>query len=238
MNLAKASSKVLQLTDVSRGFVDPQGRKQVVLKGLSLVVARGESVALWGPSGSGKTTLLNLIAGLLPVDSGSITFHTAESSSESNSGSAVLPVSSLSEAELMQFRREHVGYVFQFFNLIETLTVAENIQLSLELANELRRWGAYAPRLAALGLGGMENKFPADLSGGEQQRVAVLRALAHAPELVLADEPTGNLDKNNSTLVADLLWRETQTQGAALLIATHSDDIAKRADRVIEIGAL
>jgi len=224
MDLAKASPTVLELTDVSRGFVDPQGREQVVLQQLSLVVARGESVALWGPSGSGKTTLLNLIAGLLPVDSGSIAFHPADTSSQGDGESAALAVSSLGEAELLQFRREHVGYVFQFFNLIETLTVAENIQLALELANALHRWEAYAPRLEALGL--------------EQQRVAVLRALAHAPELVLADEPTGNLDQKNSGLVADLLWHETQTQGAALLIATHSDDIAKRADRVIEIGAL
>ena len=178
------------------------------------------------------------MAGLLPVDSGSITFHSASTSSKPDVENAILPVSTLNDAELLQFRREHVGYVFQFFNLIETLTVAENIQLSLELANALHRWDAYAPRLEALGLGGMENKFPADLSGGEQQRVAVLRALAHAPELVLADEPTGNLDQKNSALVADLLWRETHTQGAALLVATHSDDIAKRADRVIEIGVL
>lgn len=233
MHAKNPQSPVLQLRDVCRSFVDPQGREQLVLHAFSLDVAPGESVALWGPSGSGKTTLLNLVAGLLPVDSGSITYHPKRVAQ-----GAELTVSALSEADLLQFRRQHVGYVFQFFNLIETLTVAENIQLSLELAGVLHLWGDYAPRLAALGLGGMENKFPADLSGGEQQRVAVLRALAHAPALVLADEPTGNLDKSNSALVADLLWRETQTQGAALLVATHSDDIARRADRVIEIGAL
>jgi len=229
MAIENAQLPLLRLRDVSRSFVDPQGREQTVLKSLTLDVAPGESVALWGPSGSGKTTLLNLVAGLLPVDSGEIVFSSPQSD---------LVVSALGEDELLRFRREHVGYVFQFFNLVETLSVAENIQLSLELVNKLDRWAEYALRLAALGLDGMQNKFPADLSGGEQQRVAVLRALAHAPELVLADEPTGNLDQSNSALVADLLWRETQTQGAALLIATHSDAIAKRADRVVEIGTV
>ncbi len=223
---------LLSLQNVSRSFVDPQGRTQSVLQNLSLDVTPGESVALWGPSGSGKTTLLNLVAGLLPVDSGSIAFTPV-----SAAGAQPLEVSALAEPELLRFRREHVGYVFQFFNLIETLSVAENVRLSLELAGQLSRWSDYEPRLAELGLAGMSEKFPADLSGGEQQRVAVLRALAHRPELVLADEPTGNLDKHNSALVADLLWRETQTQNAALLIATHSDDIARRADRVVEIGA-
>ena len=229
---APAVQPVLSLNNVSRSFVDPQGRVQVVLQNLSLDVTPGESVALWGPSGSGKTTLLNLVAGLLPVDSGTVTFAPLTAA-----GSPPLEVSGLAEPDLLRFRREHVGYVFQFFNLIETLTVAENVRLSLELAGQLQRWVEYQPRLAELGLGGMSDKFPADLSGGEQQRVAVLRALAHRPELVLADEPTGNLDQHNSALVADLLWRETQTQNAALLIATHSDDIARRADRVVEIGA-
>lgn len=223
---------LLSLREVSRSFIDPQGRSQTVLRNLSLEVAPGESVALWGPSGSGKTTLLNLVAGLLPVDSGSIHFAPRITTNAHS-----LQISALTEADLLQFRREHVGYVFQFFNLIETLTVSENVRLSLELAGKLHDWQTYEPRLGELGLADMSNKFPADLSGGEQQRVAVLRALAHGPELVLADEPTGNLDKHNSALVANLLWRETQTQGAALLIATHSDDIAKRADRVIEIGS-
>lgn len=224
---------VLSLRNVSRSFVDPQGREQVVLQNLSLDVAPGESVALWGPSGSGKTTLLNLVAGLLPVNAGSITFTPTRTA-----GAEELQVSALAEHELLRFRREHVGYVFQFFNLIETLTVAENVRLSLELAGQLARWPEYQPRLAELGLAGMSGKFPADLSGGEQQRVAVLRALAHGPELVLADEPTGNLDQRNSVLVADLLWREARTQGAALLIATHSEKIASRADRVVEIGVV
>ena len=202
-----------------------------MLQNLSLDVAPGESVALWGPSGSGKTTLLNLVAGLLPVDSGSITFAPTRTGRTQS-----LRVSALGESELLRFRREHVGYVFQFFNLIETLTVAENVRLSLELAGQLQRWEEYRPRLAELGLAEMSDKFPGDLSGGEQQRVAVLRALAHGPELVLADEPTGNLDQHNSALVAELLWRETRTQGAALLIATHSEAIASRADRVVEVG--
>ena len=134
------------------------------------------------------------------------------------------------------YKRQHVGYVFQFFNLIETLTVAENVRLAFELAGRLHEFEDYLPRFDALGLDDLVDKFPEELSGGEQQRVAVLRALAHSPELVLADEPTGNLDRDNSERVADLLWQQVARQKASLLIATHSDAIARRADRVITTG--
>jgi len=210
---------------------------------MSLALKRGESVALWGPSGSGKTTLLNLIAGLLRPDSGEIKLHLSDSDA-----SQALQVAALSDDALLRYRRLHVGNVFQLFNLIEALTVAENVRLAQELAGKealvgkegfgdnMSQFSNYLSRFDELGLGDLVDRFPAELSGGEQQRVAVLRALAHAPELVLADEPTGNLDKTNSERVADLLWQQVKEQNAALLIATHSEAVAQRADRVIETG--
>lgn len=222
---------LLSVADLTHSFVDPQGRTQKVLDELSFVVAQGESIALWGPSGSGKTTLLNLVAGLMRPDSGQI-----ELCLQDQSDAQSLRITSLSDDELLSYRCQHVGYIFQFFNLIETLSVAENVRLALELAGKVDEFNAYLPRFTSLGLGDLADRFPAELSGGEQQRVAVLRALAHAPALVLADEPTGNLDKANSERVAELLWQQVQEQNAALLVATHSETIANRADRVIEIG--
>jgi len=221
-------SLVLEITNLTRSFVDGDGRTNSVIAEFSLAVAAGESVALWGPSGSGKTTLLNLAAGLLKPDTGSIRVCPPNN--------RPLQLERLDESELAGYRRRHVGYVFQFFNLIPTLRVAENVRLALELAGKLDQWPDYVGRFEELGLAGLEDRFPAGLSGGEQQRVAVLRALAHAPMLVLADEPTGNLDRVNSGRVADLLWKQSQAQNTALLVATHSDAIAARADRVVELS--
>ena len=223
----RPAAPVLEIAGLNRSFVDGSGSGNPVIQNFSLSVSAGESVALWGPSGSGKTTLLNLVAGLLKPDSGSILV--CPKSAEQ------LHLERLDEAGLAAYRCLHVGYVFQFFNLIPTLNVRENVQLALELAGKLEQWPAYVERFAQLGLTGLEERFPAHLSGGEQQRVAVLRALAHAPALVLADEPTGNLDRTNSQLVADLLWQQSQAQNTALLIATHSEAIAERADRVLEL---
>ena len=220
--------RVLEMANLTRSFVDGDGHTNPVIEEFSLAVAAGESVALWGPSGSGKTTLLNLAAGLLKPDSGSITVCAPNE--------PTLRLESLDESELAGYRRRHVGYVFQFFNLIPTLRVAENVRLALELAGKLDRWPEYVGRFEELGLAGLEDRFPAGLSGGEQQRVAVLRALVHSPTLVLADEPTGNLDRVNSRRVADLLWNQSQAQNTALLVATHSDAIAERADRVLELA--
>jgi len=222
---------LLSVAGLTHSFVDPRGRTQKVLDDLSFTVAPGESVALWGPSGSGKTTLLNLVAGLLQPDAGQIDLHLGE-----HGNAEAVRLTDLNDEALLEYRCQQVGYVFQFFNLIETLTVAENVRLTLELAGKVEQFAGYLPRFDALGLGDLIDRFPAELSGGEQQRVAVLRALAHAPALVLADEPTGNLDRNNSERVADLLWQQVREQRAALLVATHSELIAGRADRVIEIG--
>jgi len=218
------SLPLLRIHGLTHGFVDPQGRSQTVLRDFSLEVAAGESVALWGASGSGKTTLLNLVAGLLRPDAGSIVLL-------SDLGEE-MDIARLEEQDVLRYRRQSVGYVFQFFNLIETLTVSENIALSLELAGV----AAEPQRLPELGLEDLAQRFPAELSGGEQQRVAVLRALAHKPALVLADEPTGNLDAKNTQRVAELLWEQVSEQKAALLVATHSRAIAERADRIIEVG--
>ncbi|MFW6093084.1 MAG: ABC transporter ATP-binding protein [Pseudomonadota bacterium] len=219
-------SPVLRVRGLSKTFADGRGRRRV-LEEFDLDVDAGEVVALRGPSGSGKTTLMNLLTGLEPADAGSVRFVVAE---------GVLELHRLDAAASTRVRRAHMGYVFQFFNLVPTLTVEENVLLPLELN---RRWDLRDPalaRLEALGLGERLDALPDALSGGERQRVAIARALAHAPELVLADEPTGNLDAANADTVVDLLWRQSRELGCALLLATHDADVAGRADRVVEMG--
>ena len=215
---------LLEVDGVSKSFRDG-GRERPVLVDVSFRVEAGAAVALRGPSGCGKSTLLNIVAGILQPDSGAVRFH---------GDGASFTVSASNEQERARFRRRRVGMVFQFFNLVPTLTAAENVRLAVELA------GGDADRaldrLEALGLGARRDAFPAFLSGGEQQRVAIARALAAEPPLVLADEPTGNLDRANANQVIDALWRETGESGAALVIATHSERIAARADRVIELA--
>lgn len=216
---------LLEVAGVSKSFRDG-GRDRSVLADVSFRVEAGTAVALRGPSGCGKSTLLNIVAGILQPDSGTVHFHGDEAS---------FIVSAGNEQERAWFRRRRVGMVFQFFNLVPTLTAAENVRLAVELAGHGDA-GRALGRLEALGLGARRDAFPAFLSGGEQQRVAIARALAADPPLVLADEPTGNLDRTNADQVIDALWRETGESGAALLIATHSERIAARADRVIELA--
>ena len=216
---------LLEVAGVSKSFRDG-GRDRSVLADVSFRVEAGTAVALRGPSGCGKSTLLNIVAGILQPDSGTVHFHGDEAS---------FIVSAGNEQERAWFRRRRVGMVFQFFNLVPTLTAAENVRLAVELAGHGDA-GRALGRLEALGLGARRDAFPAFLSGGEQQRVAIARALAAEPPLVLADEPTGNLDRTNADQVIDALWRETGESGAALLIATHSERIAARADRVIELA--
>ena len=185
------------------------------------------ATALWGPSGSGKSTLLNLMAGILVPDEGTVVFHDANGDT--------LDVSSASERQRVHFRRRHLGFIFQFFNLVPTLTVAENVILPLEL-NRLGGRSRALARLDTLGIADCAGRFPETLSGGEQQRVAIARALAHEPAIVLADEPTGNLDGDNAELVTDLLWQETDRAQCALVVATHNRSIADRADEVIALA--
>ncbi|MEQ8859587.1 MAG: ABC transporter ATP-binding protein [Pseudomonadales bacterium] len=219
-------SQVLVIDGVSKAFVDGNDRRSV-LESVSLSLAPGDVVALQGPSGSGKTTLLNLVAGLVSADAGSIGLC---------AGGAELALHTLDDAARAAVRRAHMGYVFQFFNLVPTLTVRENVLLPLELNARWDLEERALARLDGLGLADRHDAFPETLSGGERQRVAIARALAHEPVLVLADEPTGNLDSRSAAAVAELLWQEVRRLGGALLLATHDDAIAARADRVLRMG--
>lgn len=198
------------------------GQQHTVLSDVSLHIQTGERVALVGSSGSGKSTLLNLLGGIDIPDKGSISIKGRE-------------LARLREPDLTLFRREHVGFIYQQFNLIPTLTVAENILLPLELLGvsqaeqreRLKHW------LDVVKLPARADAFPDQLSGGEQQRVAIARALIHEPALVLADEPTGNLDANTGAVVLDLLFELAQQTNQTLLIVTHSQVVAEKADRVL-----
>jgi putative ABC transport system ATP-binding protein len=198
-----------------------------VLDDVSFQLSAGEVLAVCGPSGSGKSTLLNLIAGLMPADAGVIKLQTA---------GREVDIAALDPAARTLIRRRHLGYVFQFFNLVPTLTVRENVLLPLELAARADLRGEALERLEVLGLGDHLDDFPDSLSGGERQRTAIARALAHRPALVLADEPTGNLDVANGDLVAELLWRETRAQGCALVVASHNESMLAAADQVVRLG--
>jgi len=219
-------SWILKVEDLSKQFADGRGQRRI-LEAVSLTLQPGEVLALRGPSGSGKTTLLNLVAGLLSAGGGRLRLRTAD-------GEHALH--ELDEHTRTRIRGQYMGYVFQFFNLVPTLTVRENVLLPLELNRRPDLAAAALDRLAALGLEARSDDFPDTLSGGERQRVAIARALAHEPLLVLADEPTGNLDAANAARVADVLWAEVRALGSALLVATHDGDIARRADAVIDLG--
>ena len=198
------------------------GRTLTVLHGVSLDVARGETVAVAGPSGSGKSTLLGLVAGLDTPTSGMIVVAGVE-------------VTRLGEAALARFRRETLGYVFQSYHLIPTLTAAENVGVPLDLAGSAGAASRAAELLAGVGLAERAHHYPAQLSGGEQQRVALARAMALDPPLLLADEPTGNLDSATGAAIVDLLFALNRERGTTLLLVTHDAALAERADRVVSL---
>ncbi|HEU4369787.1 MAG TPA: ABC transporter ATP-binding protein [Methylomirabilota bacterium] len=198
------------------------GRFVTILDGVSLAVTAGEVVAVTGPSGSGKSTLLGLIAGLDTPSAGSITVDGVE-------------VTGLGETELARFRRRTIGFVFQSYHLIPTLTAAENVAVPLELAGTPEPLTAARRRLAEVGLAERGHHYPAQLSGGEQQRVAIARAVALAPPLLLADEPTGNLDSATGTQIIDLLLALNRERGSTLLLVTHDVALAGRAGRAIAL---
>ena len=210
----------IAITAVSESYQEG-GANRSVLRGFTATVAKGEIIALYGRSGSGKSTLLNLLAGVDAPDAGDITID----------GTAI---HALNEDARTIFRRRRIGSVFQTFNLIPTLTVKENVLLRLDLD---RRSDAAARAhaealLTRVGLAHRGSSFPDRLSGGEQQRVAVVAALAHRPDLVLADEPTGSLDRANAEAVLALLRDLAHDCGATLVIATHGQEVAAIADRV------
>lgn len=225
--MKKSSGHTLILNGVSKSYSD--GDKQVeVLRDLSISIDAGQSIAVTGPSGSGKSTILNLLAGLLTPDAGSI---------QLSIGQRTINLDSATERERTAVRRQHIGYVYQFFNLVPTLTVFENVCLPARL-NKRRELDDHAAAL--LKRFGLENRFytyPEVLSGGEQQRVAVARALVMSPPLLLADEPTGNLDAANTEQVTDLLFETARELGVTLVIATHNIEIAARADLQLKLGA-
>lgn len=215
-----------RLANIGKSFRDGATTRWV-LRDISLTIQKGETVVLWGPSGSGKTTLLNVLAGLIRPTSGTLEFKTDQS---------ILDLATLDENELTRFRRDEVGFIYQFFNLIPTLNVQENVELPLELTRRLTLKKEAIQRLSSLGLGERLSDWPSSLSGGEQQRVAIARSLAHRPSCILADEPTGNLDRRNAKQVLDLLWREVESTGTALVIASHNEDVLTRATQVVELS--
>jgi len=211
----------IELSNVSKRY-----GHQAVLDGASVTVERGQFVAVMGRSGSGKSTLLRLIGGLEAADAGVVRVDDTD-------------LTMLTETERARRRRHGLGFVFQSFNLIPTLTVAENVELPLALndvaPDAMRR--SRTALLAELGLADCAERFPEDISGGEQQRVAIARAVIHAPKLVLADEPTGNLDAESAAHVLELLRRTCRDRNATLIVASHSAELAAQADRVVTIRA-
>lgn len=199
--------------------------RQVVFDALSFEVEKGETVALLGASGSGKTTLLNLVSGIDTPDSGRVLLDGVD-------------VHALCEPERTLMRRRNIGFVFQFFNLIPTLKVGENVTLPLELlgSDDASAKERADRLLEQVGLGELAMRYPETLSGGEQQRAAIARALAHKPAVLLADEPTGNLDEDTGGLIIDLLTDLARQQGTTLLLVTHSMRVARAADRVLRLS--
>jgi putative ABC transport system ATP-binding protein len=221
--MTSSSTPALEFLGVHKRFTEGS-RPRVVLDGVDLAIGAGELVVLLGRSGSGKSTLLHLGAGLDVPDSGDVRFEGRS-----------LPA--MSETERTRLRRDRVGFVFQAFNLIPTLTVEENLFLPLELGG--RATPATRRRaleiLAHVGLADRAATFPDRLSGGEQQRVAVARALAHDPAVVFADEPTGNLDLDTGLEVLELLDRLTRREGKTLVMVTHGSEVVGLADRVFRL---
>ena len=198
------------------------GREVNVLTDVSLEVPAGQFLAIAGPSGSGKSTLLGLIAGLDQPTAGRIEV-------------AGVDITGLDEDGLARFRRDHVGYVFQSFHLLPTLTAQENVAVPLELADEAGAAARAAALLAEVGLAERAHHYPVQLSGGEQQRVAVARAMARRPALLLADEPTGNLDSATGKQIIELLVGMNRRLGSTLVLVTHDAALAAHADRVVTL---
>ena len=212
---------MIKLTDVSM-ILAAAGRSVRILEGISLSIPAKQTVAVIGPSGSGKSTLLGLMAGLDRPTTGSIMLDGTD-------------ITALSESGMARFRREKIGYVFQSFHLIPTLTAIENVAVPLELSGERKAGARAAELLEAVGLSDRMGHYPVQLSGGEQQRVAVARAFACRPPILLADEPTGNLDSTTGTQVIDLLLNLHRDHGTTLVLVTHDAALASLMQRVVSL---
>ncbi len=207
---------MIELRGVSKTVMSG-GQPLTILHPLSLTIPRGEFVAVLGPSGSGKSTLLGLIAGLDAPSAGSVTIDGTN-------------ITVLGEDALARLRGEKVGFVFQFFHLIPSLTAIENVAVPMEIAGTADPWGRASTLVEEVGLTGRAHHYPAQLSGGEQQRVAIARALANDPPILLADEPTGNLDTTTGRHVMELLRRIHETRGTTVVLVTHDAELAALAD--------
>lgn len=217
------STAHIRIRNLSRSYREGE-KRHAVLRSVNADFSRGETVALRGRSGSGKSTLLNLISGIDAPDEGEVSI-------------AGSPITAMSERDRTLFRRRNIGFVYQAFNLVPTLTAADNVRLVLELnaIGEPDATKRVTELLEAVGLGDRLHSYPDVLSGGEQQRVAIARALAHKPSLLLADEPTGNLDDVTAQKVLSLLDGLVRTEGGTMIVATHSAAVAAFCDRVLEL---
>ena len=215
---------LIKLNDVSKGYRSG-GEVAQVLEGLQMDAERGEMIIIMGPSGSGKTTLMNILGGIDVPDSGMVMIDGED-------------IAGYNPLKLTDFRRRKVGFIFQFYNLIPTLTAKENVELSLETvssdkASNSERATRY---LELVGLEDKMHNFPQEMSGGQQQRVAIARALAKEPKIVLADEPTGNLDGAREESIMELMKNIQRDLGITFFIVTHNNKLKKYADRVLELG--
>lgn len=215
------SDPVLSLSNASLSLEGNAGPVDI-LHGISLDVAKGETLGLIGPSGSGKSSLLMLMGGLEMATGGTITGLGQD-------------LTGMSEDDLARFRRAHMGVVFQSFHLIPTMTALENVATPLELAGARDAFERAEAELDAVGLGHRAHHYPSQMSGGEQQRTALARASVTRPDILLADEPTGNLDGANGTAIMDLLFGLRDKHGATLVLVTHSNALAARCDRVVRL---
>lgn len=222
MNKA-SNNNFIKISQLSHSYAEA-GQRHEVLHEVSVDIAQGESIALLGRSGSGKSTLLNIISGIDSPDTGSVTLDGKK-------------LTAMSEKQRTLFRRQHIGFIYQFFNLVPSLTAAENIALTLELnevgETESREW--VEEIMQTLEIADKASRYPGQLSGGEQQRVAIARALIHQPLIVLADEPTGNLDARTGQSILQILQTLSQEKQSTLMLVTHSLEVAKSADRILTL---
>jgi putative ABC transport system ATP-binding protein len=211
----------IELADVDLSLGEGVARVHI-LRGVSMTIGRGEAVGLVGASGSGKSTLLMIVAGLERPDHGSVVVDGAR-------------IDAMGEDRLARFRGQHIGIVFQSFHLIPTMTALENVAAPLELAGVRDAFARAAAELALVGLSDRQRHYPAQLSGGEQQRVALARALAPGPSVVIADEPTGNLDEATGGAIIELLFAARARSGSTLVLVTHDPALASRCDRTLRM---
>ena len=221
MNKGGREMNILNTINLGKTYGKDENKVEA-LKNINLSFEKGKFTSIVGPSGSGKSTLLHCIAGLDSITSGKILINDID-------------ISTLNEEEMSKFRREKFGFIFQSFNLIQVVNVYDNITLPIQIDNKKIDKKYIDKIIELLGLSDKVNKFPNELSGGQQQRVAIARALANKPEIIFADEPTGNLDSKTTNEVMNLLKTCVKEFGQTLIMITHNDEIAKVADKCIEI---